>query len=200
MAICLGVSLPGPAFAQTTTLTTTTTGVDLALDPAQNTSFLITYSTSIGNTSGIAVLGNATHVWTLANQGSVTGSGGAGVYFANGGSVTNTGTASSISGTYGIAVNNGDLTIVNDGAIHGTSADGVYVSYGAGSVTNAATGVISGTSSGVNFAGTLGGTATVTNSGHITGAGAWGVNLDKGMAREREIMIAPASARTTPAP
>jgi fibronectin-binding autotransporter adhesin len=131
----------------------------------------------MGGEWGIAINGGA---GTVVNDGSIAGTdtNGSGtyvigVYVRSGGSVTNATSASITAADWGVAINGGAGTVVNDGSIVGAAKDGVYLDSG-GSVTNAASASIQGADHGIFL---ILDTGTVVNDGSIAGTGANGIGV-----------------------
>jgi VCBS repeat-containing protein len=113
---------------------------------------------------------------TVANAGSIMGSGtaGIGVDLGGGGSVTNAASASVAGGPMGVEITGSAGTVVNSGSITATGTAGLAVCLsGGGSVTNAVSGSISGSAAGVEL---LSG-GTVTNAGTIKGGSGTAVSF-----------------------
>jgi uncharacterized protein with beta-barrel porin domain len=207
MVVALGVGVSTGASAQSTfngtrattyTLTTgtntspftfgpqtniTTALVTDAVDADALTDWNVTNQGVLHGLNGIRLLSHG----TVTNSGSITGSGGVGVYLGGGGSVTNQ-TGGTISGIVsGVRISGGAGQVTNAGTIK-ANGYGVYLG-GGGSVTNsgtitggpngifvAGTGTVTNQSKGVisGYIGLYMSTGTVTNAGTITGTGTHG--------------------------
>jgi hypothetical protein len=155
------------------------------IDTSTNAGIILSsasYSNPVIIDPGIAISGNgpdngaigvangSTTVFTIQNDGTITGSdpgGGGGIYLAPGGSVTNAATAS-ISGYNGIGIGGGLGTVVNSGIIAATGAAGHgIVLLAGGTIGN--TGTISAAAAAGIYV--KAGLASVTNTGHIYSSG-----------------------------
>ena len=186
------------------------TGIVLSNASTQNPALIDPSGFVTNNTTanfGNAIVGDSGTAWTVANFGTIEGTGTSsdGVWLQSGGSVTNgaSGTASPlVSGVVnGVQIDAATGSVSNFGTITGTGTggSGIYLRAG-GNVANGASGsasaVISGVLDGVaigheagivsNFGAITGGlygieisaaTGTVTNFGSITGTGTTGVGI-----------------------
>lgn len=137
-------------------------------NPATQNPATIAATGRVGNT-GVAVLGQAGHAWTVSNLGTVDGKGrsGIGIELVSGGRVTNGSTASRaalIEGvSYGIAVARAAGTVTNFGTVESTGNASNGVGLAGAALTNF--GTIEGTGFYANGAGLTGGRVTNGASG-----------------------------------
>ena len=114
-----------------------------------------------------------TGIGTVVNDGSIAGTGtaGIGVYLLAGGSVTNAASASIMGAKGGVIGVGGPGIVANYGSIAGTGTTGSGVNLGSGgSVTNATSALITGDNNGIKIVGA----GTVVNAGSIAGTGTTG--------------------------
>jgi hypothetical protein len=166
---------------------TGTNGSGIALQASSTTSV----SGYVGNAAGGAITGGADGIdaaglaTTIENLGVITGTSGSGIALQSSSSstisgyVTNASGASITGGTDGIAVDPISATIMNAGVITGTSGSGIYIGTSAATgvavyIGNTGTGTIAGGAYGIKVAGL---SATIQNSGTITGTANYGIYL-----------------------
>jgi hypothetical protein len=126
-------------------------------------------------TAGTAIYGPNTQAWSVANAGTIEGTGtaGEGIYLKAGGSISNGGTAL-ISGGFDGILAAAAGTVSNAGTIEGQGNAGVLLLFAGGSIANSgSTALISG-HYGIAIGGANG---TVANAGTIQGTGTSGAHL-----------------------
>ena len=124
----------------------------------------------IGTKNGVALDGSGNSVF---NEGTITGTGGIGVYINGGGTVTNQGTSAEINGVavgYGSVTNSGRIIVATGNVINGNA-----VSMGSGTLYNQSVAAqISGAYNGVDLVGS----GLVTNEGTIAGLAGNGIDIE----------------------
>jgi hypothetical protein len=156
-----GITINGAAYGSPFTVESTATISHPTYGVYAASSASLINHGSINAVVGVELKGGG----SVSNDGSISASGGSGVFFGLGGTLTNAASGSIFGRSWGVRIDNGAGTVSNSGTIQSNSY-GVLVNNG-GSVTNEASGTIDSNSFGVFGNGT---NFTVENAGTIIGS------------------------------